>query len=267
MSDHQDVWAPSEATAEDGGPKGPAEDSGKLPDVVNLLSEVFDDLMANFVGYLLSGVGIAVVAMVAVFVMLGLIFGGMFGSAVLGQVLGYSKVISMLGMVGAMAGYLVVILGLVVVTAPMSASIARAVLAHQEEGVDLTVTASFSTFTVDLVQVVLLTVITFALGMVGVLFCYVGALVVALFLSFAFPAVVVHRLSAMDAIALSVRHVRENLVWHLGFWGLGMAILLAGQAIPLVGMLIGLPIFYAYQVKAYTRVFPADQPVGALIGA
>ena len=128
-------------------------------------------------------------------------------------------------------------------------------LAHLTEGEELGIGAPFTRMGTDLFQVILLAVAQLVLTLIGVLMCYLPALLVSLFLGFAFPALIVHRLGAFEAIGLSVRHVKDNFGWHLGYWGLGLAILFVAQAIPFVGIMVGLPFYFAYQLKAYTQVF------------
>ncbi len=263
MSDTADPWAPGlDATPETRATTAAAPTApGALPDVVEVLTEVLQDARDNLVGYLLSGVGVMVLAVGIVVAVMVLFIAGAIVPAVLTQVLGMpAELGTVLTLLAMLATYVLAIFGIVLVTAPMSASIARAVLAHQRGEAPLGVTASFSDLFTDLGQVLLLTLISGVLSFVGMLFCYVPALLVSLALGFAFPAIIVHRKGAIAAITLSFQHVRDHFQWHLGYWGLGLAILFIGQAIPLVGPMLSLPVYYGYQLKMYTLLYGDGAP-------
>ncbi|MBW2254152.1 MAG: hypothetical protein JRI25_06080 [Deltaproteobacteria bacterium] len=232
-----------------------ATETGQLPDVVKVLTDLLGDLQANVAGYLLAGLGYMLVAFGMVFVFIALLVGFMVIPMIIGAALGSEELGAILAMVGMLFGYVVGLLLLVTVSAPFMASLARAARAHLEGDQPLGFVAAFGHLGTDIVQVLLLSILQMALVLIGMMFCYLPGLLVSLALGFAFPALIVHRLSAISAIQLSFGHVRRNLGWHLGFWGLGLAILFVAQAIPLVGVMFGLPFYVAYQLKVYMLVF------------
>jgi hypothetical protein len=223
--------------------------------VVKVLTDLLGDLQANVVGYLLAGLGYMLVTFALVFVFLALLAGFMVVPLLIGAALDSEELGAILMMGGTFVGYVIGLLLIITVGAPFMASLARAARAHLEDGETLGFAAAFSRLGTDLVQVLLLSILQMALVLVGVMLCYLPGLLVSLFLDFAFPALIVHRLSAIAAIRLSFDHVRRNLGWHLGFWGLGLAILFVAQAVPLVGVMFGVPFYLAYQLKVYTMVF------------
>jgi len=257
MSAGGDVWAPGadDALSPDPGAGEAGAQPRGLPDVVKVLTDLLGDLQANVAGYLLAGLGYTLVAFALVFVFLGLLGVFMVVPMIVGAALDSEELGAILMMAGMLFGYVVGLLLLITVSAPFMASLARAARAHLEGDQPLGFAAAFGELGTDLVQVLLLSVLQMALVLVGMMFCYLPGLLVSLFLDFAFPALIVHRLSAVSAIRLSFDHVRRNLGWHLGYWGLGLAILFVAQAIPIVGVMFGIPFYLAYQLKVYTMVF------------
>lgn len=228
--------------------------TGELPPVMSLFSATINDVMANFVGYLVAGLGLMLVTIVLTFVGIGLVYGLMFGGLAVGIALDDEAVASIGAIVGMFAGTFALI-GLVsVVTGPMTASIYRAVWGNLTRQEPLTFGAPFSTAFTGLAGVLGVTVLTFTIVMFGALFCYLPGLVASLFLHMALPAVVVHGRGPVEAVAWSASHVRENLTWHLGAWGLGMVIMLVGSYIPLIGVAIAVPVYAAYTLRVYRAV-------------
>jgi hypothetical protein len=261
MSAGEDVWAPGADEA-----AGVEEAAGKLPDVVKVLTDLLGDLQAHVAGYLLAGLGYMLVVFGLAFVFVALLVGFMVIPMIIGAVLEAEELGAILMIVGTLFGYLVGLLLMVTVSAPFLASLARAARAHLEGDEPFGFTAAFSRLGTDLVQVVLLSVVQMALVLIGMMFCYLPGLLVSLFLGFAFPALIVHRLGAFEAIGLSFDHVKRNIGWHLGYWGLGLAILFVAQAIPFVGIMFGLPFYVAYQIKVYMAVFgTGPEPVEATL--
>jgi hypothetical protein len=187
----------------------------------------------------------------AILLLYAAMFGGFFvGAAMFGEEAGLG-----LGMVGLIGGMAAMIGGIILISAPLTASLYRAMWANLTRSEALGFGAAFSTALQDLGRILGYNVIMAAAVLVGLMFCYVPALGVSLALHFALPELVVHRVSIGEAIALSVRHVRENLSWSLGAWALGMALIVVCSQIPLVGMALG-PVLYAnYQLRLYRAVF------------
>ena len=95
------------------------------------------------------------------------------------------------------------------------------------------------------------------LSMVGMLFFIIGAWIVQIALGFALPGMVTHELGVIDSIKRSVAHFREHPKWHLGFWGLGLAVMMIAGNIPFIGYMIGLPFF---AVSVASRAAPLHSP-------
>jgi len=95
------------------------------------------------------------------------------------------------------------------------------------------------------------------LSLVGALFCYVGAFVVQAALVFAVTGVVVNGLGLGASMGQSVKHFRENLGWHFGFWAIGFAIMMIAGNIPIVGYAVGIPLFASFTLRGHRAVFGA----------
>lgn len=262
-----EVWAPGDAEPLDQPVPGEPLAEGELPEVIPLFTAAIEDLMDHFVGYLLAGLGAFLVSMVIGVVGAGAMLALVFVPTIAGVALD-SEIVAALGpLVGGVVGF-VLILGLSMLFAyPVAASLGRNLKDRIEQGTELGFTSPYDRITVDLGQVLLLAAVTAAGIIVGMLMCYLPALLVGLFLGFALPAVIVHRLPAVEAIKLSVGHVKDHFVWHLGYWGLGLAIMLAGQAVPLIGPVLMIPLYTAYQVRVYMAVFGSGEAPGEALAA
>lgn len=250
MSIQDNVW--SEGSA-DPAPSATGTEAGSdvLPSPVDLLMETGRDLLDNFVGYLLAGLGIMAVLLPVTLVL----FGG-------GTVLGFLPFLltgdedmiglSILILYGVVLASIPVI---VVVSMPLVASLERAGWHHLVDGEELGFGSSFSRMWPDLGKVLLAQLAVTFLAFVGVFFCYVGALAVAIATVFTLSAVVVHGLGVVDALKLSVNHFRKNPLWYLAFWGLGFVVLMVAAYIPFIGNVIGPVFYYMYVLRAYRHIF------------
>lgn len=257
MSD--EAWKAGEVAKSSGGLKRPrpipAEDYGKLPSVTKVATEVLQDLFANFGAYLLCGLGTWVV---------------LFPVVLGGVVLTYASLLvpllvwedEQLAWMLFIPTFMVFVLTMVVVSAPLQAGVARAALAWQRDGEPMGFGSAFRYATADLWAVIGLELLIALMALVGAVFCYVPALIVALLTSLAFPALVVHRLGATGSLSASIEHVRKHIGWHAGFWGLGLGMLIICQNIPVIGAFLSLPLFYNYQIRVYRQVFgDGDEPL------
>ena len=249
----EDVWKAG-ADGDRMGGGAPPGAVGSLPKVFDLLNLCINDLRQNFAGYLLAGLGLLVVILPMVILVYVGIFAAIVPGIVVGQTTGNDDLGGLVTVGGVFLGVFVMIFVMMVVMAPINGSLYRNVLASLRGEQPLGFGACFSRMFEDVGKVVLLMLIQGALTLVGVLLCYVPGLLVAMFLNFALPAVIVHKLGPMDAIGLSVRHVKANLSWHLGFWALGLAMMMISSNVPIVG-LVGIPMYAAYQLRAYRQVF------------
>lgn len=221
----------------------------KLPDVVGVLTDILGAVQKNPVGWVVSGLGYTVVVLVATIGLVVAMLAVVFGAAALDMPL--------VGMFGGLAVYLGGLLALILMSAPMSASMARNVDAHLEEDAPLSILAPFDRAGEDLPRVLGMFGLEVAFSMVGILLFYVGAIVAQLFLGFAMPGVLVDRLSPVEAIRRSVTHARDHLGWHAGFFGLSFAIMLVASVVPFIGIAVAMPVYWAYRMRMYRLVFGA----------
>lgn len=255
MSTPPDVW--TSGTNE----KNP--DAG-LPNVTDLASRMWAEIQKDFGGFLLAGLIPAIGAQFAGFALVFVIYGGMFLGAVPGLVL-EDELIALVGsMVGLFGGTFGSIGVLILVMAPMQASMYRAVWKYLETGEKLTIMTPFSTYTQDVTKVLLFQIVTFALSFAGMMMCYVPALVVGAALMFAAPAVYVHRLGILDAVRLSVGHLMRHPGWHLGFFGIAFLMSIVASFVPVIGMMLLMSAYPMFVLLAYRQVFgtgeaPRDQ--------
>lgn len=261
MSVEDNVWAAGEAPVDkpalSPAGEGPVE-GGQLPDVIMLLSETFKDLMANWLGYGLAGLGFfgvlfPIAFVVALVPMLAIIPG----------IVTNDPNLANLGVLGAM--------GLIFLLMPVAwafgvlfqGSLYRAFWHHETEGEEIGIKSAFSRIFQDIVGLELGFFGIMALTFVGAMACYIPGLLVGVFAIFVLPAIAIHRLGVMDAFKLSFRHVKDHFVWHLAFWGINFVIMMIAGYIPIVGYLLGIPFHYAFVTKAYRHIFgDGDKPYG-----
>lgn len=228
------------------------------PNVLDLLVEVFEDLRDNFVDRLLSGVGFMLVLIPMVFVGMGALYAPVMAGMFLG-VAAEDEALTMAGMVvGLVVGFALMILCVTLPILPMYASMGRAVNRQLVEGGDLGFAAPFDTITEDVGKVLGTSLITAVTVLVGMLFCYLPGLVAAFALGFALPAVIVDRLSPVEACKRSVEHVMAEPVWHLGFYVVTMGISMVVSYVPVIGFALVYPILLGFQIRAYRHIFHGD---------
>ncbi|MEL6349564.1 MAG: hypothetical protein AAFV53_41055 [Myxococcota bacterium] len=238
---------------------------GERPDLSELLSETMNEFTENLSSYAMAGLGqmlilfpVILITIFGLYIALGLgvvgmIVGGAGLAAVLpedlvalGAVLGPFIMISVIG-IGSIAA-----IGLVTaVTAPLHASLVRAIVAHQRGEQPLEWTSAFSTLTENVSAVIFgaltLTVLSILLAMM----CYLPALLPLIFLTFAPSLIAIHGHGAMDGLRLAAQHARAHLGWHATFGLIGFVMLMVASNIPVIG-----PMFVvAFHVRAYRRVF------------
>ena len=250
-----DVWV--------GPTAGPSTADPDLPSVMDILVESFEDFQTHASGYLLAGFGYALVLIPLSMASVPAIL----GAAMAGAVPGAMRDDELLMSVGALVGYLIgialMIAVLAVVGPPLQASVGSAVLRRITEQTDLAFGDAFATWRTDMGKVIGTYLLqSFMVGM-GILFCYVPGILAAILIGFAMPAVIVHRLSPVEAMRLSVGHVMAHPTWHLGYsvvvFGIGMAV----SYLPFVGFALAVTFLQSFQLRCYTAVFGvAPQPEG-----
>jgi hypothetical protein len=231
-------------------PASPAA-GGALPNVADLLGLCVKDVMNNFAGYCLAGLGpflaTMAVTMLASFVAVAAMIPGMVME---------DEAVTMLGIFG--ATFLLVVFAMLA-TVPINASLYRAIWAWIDRGEPLGFSAGFSRMTEDLGTMYAYSLLVGLLTFAGMLACYVPGLLVGLFVSLAMPAIVVHRMGAIEAISFSAKHVRAHFAWHIGFWGLGLVVLMLAMNVPFIGIIVGMPLYAAYHLRGYRAIFGSGE--------
>lgn len=233
------------------------------PEVLELLRELAGDFQKRFATYFLGGLGIGLVTLPLTFVAVFLLYGGMFGGMVPGIMM-EDEDIMLGGMVGGMLlGLLAMVAMLVVVLAPLQASLARAMVAHFDGEEDLSLGAPFSTATEGLPNLLTFTVVHTVVGFVLTLFCYLPGIVWYALTDFAWCRVVLDGESAVEALGNAIAHVREHPVWHLTYFVILVAAALIVSYIPLIGTFLAPSVTIGWRVYAYRRSVHRIQPLGA----
>jgi hypothetical protein len=244
------------------------EAGGADADLSELIQEGIQDFSKDIGPYLLAGMGQFLVVVPVSFAA-GLVayFGsmlGMMGGWIVGLVLGL--LLASLGDVGAFLGALVMVglpfLGLfavllpilpvmVAILAPVNASLVRAVAAHQRGEKELSLGSAFETLTEDVGRVIVTALVLTGFTMVGLLFCYVGALLVPILFGFVSTLVALHRCGPIEAFRLQIAHLRKHGNTHL-MLGVGqIAFSMVAGFVPVIG-----PLFLVdMQVRAHRKMF------------
>ena len=226
--------------------------------------------MQNIAGYMMAGLGFFLVAMpvgmvlgfLAVFVMYGVMIGGsvvsMIAGGAIAQGSGDQDIGALIGVFGSFGSFLVAFLclfGLIGIVgaalAPLSASQIRAIAAHQRGEKPLEFSAAFSTFSQWMGPAIFTTGAVTVSTVIGVFFCYVGALVPATLLTFAPYMAAIHGKGAMESLRRSSGHAMAALGQHFVYILVYMGLSLVAAYIPVLGHAFLL----ALMVRAYRRVY------------
>ncbi|MES2643912.1 MAG: hypothetical protein V4850_30770 [Myxococcota bacterium] len=246
------------------------EPGGGIPSLGALYSETLTDLTQNIQGYLMMGLALmavvfpvsmvgTMVGMIAMYAVMGVgIFASALGGSAIGEATGEQDlggIVTMFGSFGSFFLAFVVLFAslacLAGAMAPVSASLYRAIAAHQRGEGTLSFGDAFSTVRQDIVPTATVMLLVTGMAIVGVLFCYVGALVPAILFGFAFSMVALHRKGAMEALKICARHAMarpsEHAIFVLAYMGTAMV---AGY-VPLLGHMF----LIALAVRAYRKMF------------
>jgi uncharacterized membrane protein len=224
-----------------------------------LFTPMFDDIKSHLGGYLLAGLGyfgamfLSILALVLAF---GL---GAVPGAILDDETVLSIGITATGLLLYAPGLTLVVL---VVVPLMNASLLRAVAARLDGDGTLGIGSAFSTFRQDARNVVVVHVLVQLVAFVGLLACYLPGLVALAALNFAAPLVVLHGMTPIAAMKLSVARFREHMGWHATFVLLTIVILFVVQYIPIVGILLLYPVLFCFQTLGFRAVF-GKEPVAS----
>jgi hypothetical protein len=245
-----DVWASSTSA--------PSPADPQLPRVMDVLGDTFEDFQGHVGPYFLSGIGVFVVVTPLLLVTIGVLTLVAVGSIFSGAALENEAVVGLGGAVvyGGLLGMMLAVS--FVVTPPLQASVGRAVLRRITTGDALGFSDAFSTWRQDFGRVVVTYAVVHLLILTGTLFCYVPGILMAVLLGFAVPSVVVHRLSPVEAIRLSVSHALREPGWHLGYFGVAIAISLFLAYIPVLGFALTITFLQAFQIRCYVHIFGTE---------
>jgi uncharacterized membrane protein len=248
-----DVWKSSDASPVGVRAAGQRFQGGELPNLGAMISELLSDLMGNFGGWLSLGVGNLLMAVVAVVLIVP-----PYLMTVLPMLNDSDATLMLPGLV--LLSVAVVFVSLLQL--PLTNGQYRALLRYQRGEAPLGVSAPFGEAATGLGTVFALTLVIGGLSMLAVMACYLPVFLLSAMVGLAFPAVVVHRVGALSAVALSMRHARQYPTWTLGFWAIGFAMVLVGSQIPLVGTMLTTPLYIAFHLRAYRQIFgDGDEPV------
>jgi len=248
--------------------RAPVE-GGVEPDVGKVLNETIAEFTDDIGPYVLASLGhtlvvvpvVLIAVLVMYFGMFFVIFGGSFGAAavailmteLMGEAVGGLSMLAsqlllfagIFGVIGAFGA------GIAAITAPLNASLVRAVAAHQRGEATLDIASAFGTATKDLVKVVGMAIIMGLLAMFLLMMCYVPVLVLPLVFGFASSMVHLHRKGPISAFTTSVAHFQKHPSFHLVFGALSIALSMVASYVPVLG-----PAFItALHVRAYREMF------------
>lgn len=225
-----------------------------LPNVMDLVAQLATLVQGRFVEVLLAGLipGFALLGGVVLTVV------GTYAIVFAAMLPGIAANDDSLVGIGALGGALTATFGftggLVLVTTPMWASLYRATWAHLVRGEPLGLMSPLSTFTQDLFSVYAYTFVTGALVLTGAMFCYVPGILLQGMLVFAWPALVIHRLSIGAAIRWSFEHTLAHPAWHMALWAVGFVMALVLPYVPVIGYALLFSIHTLFVVLAYRAV-------------
>jgi len=244
-------------------------EGGEEPDVGAVLNETLAEMTDDLGPYVLASLGHTVVvvpvAIAAVFIgyifVVVVIMGGSIGAglatALMAELLGDaaggltmlgSQLLLFAALFACMAAFGAAIAA---VTAPLNASLIRAVAAHQRGEATLSFGSAFGTATQDVGKVVLTAILYGGLAVVLLMMCYLPVLLLPLVFGFVSSMVALHRLGPLGAFSTSVAHFRKHPSFHLIFGAVNIGLGMVAAYVPVLG-----PAFLtALHVRAYREMF------------
>ncbi len=216
-----------------------------------LLTMAFDALKGDFMGWGMAGLGL----MLPVFGVIFLVVGVMFAAMIPG-ILMEDETAASLGLMIGFAIYMAILLPVVFIILPvLQASLTRAIDERVIQGTPLTFGASYRTWRENLRDVIVVNLLVGAFTIVGLLFCYLPGIVVAVALTFAPPLVALRRIRPMDAISMSFNHFKTHPGWATKYMLLGILMMIIIQYVPFVGAFFALPFYTAYLALGVRSAF------------
>lgn len=224
------------------------------PDAVQILTEHFNDVKDNLVGYLLSGLGFYGAIVIAVLVVMVPLF-----AATLPGIVMENDTLMIGGMIIGWTWYLVALLAVTLVISPLLlGSFLRAMDAHKRGAAPLGFKAAFSTFRQDPKRTIGIQLVVQLIMGVGMMFCYIPGMLAIPFMSFAVPMVVLDGHSISEALSRTWAHMRRYPLFHLLFHLLALATAMAVEMIPIVGLLMVFPWLFGLNLVAYRAAFSGE---------
>lgn len=239
-----------------------AADVPALHPPTKLLTLAFDTLKADILGWAMAGLGLTLPILGLTFLIFGVVMAAMIPGLVMKD-----EAIASVGVLVGFALLTVVVLPVALVIMPvLQASLTRSIEDRITQGTPLGFSASFRTWRENLWDVIVVNLLVAAFTMVGLMFCYLPGLVVALALCFAPPLVALRGVRPMDAIAMSFNHFKAHPGWATKFLLLGVLVMIVISYLPIVGYLFSIPFYVAYLVLGVRSAFadlPTPSPEGS----
>lgn len=259
---------------------------GATPDPIDIFQETWKEFSDDPGPYILAGLGQLCVIVPVVMILFLVIYFGIFATIFGGVFIGAMAAVIVGETVGPEAGGLTfmltyvltfVVMFLVIIAAssavgavmaPINASLTRRIAMHQRGEKTLDFTAAFSDMGQDLMNVIVLALLTSVIIFVGIMMCYAPGLIAAFLLIYAGTFTYLHRMKPMEAVMASVNHFRENLQFHGMFTLLYFCTAMIASYIPVAG-----PMFVAaLHVRAHRTLFgdgevPVLEPTPKMIEA
>lgn len=243
-----------------------AELPADLPSPIDLAGQSLQFFMANILPMLWIGLAQTLVSIVAAIIVIPLAFGclcafgigGTAGAAALSAALDSSGGASgSVAMLSALAGYLgffvTILLGISILSGPFFGSMVRSLDRLVRTGEEISFGDVFTTAFKQPFKDIFSTVILLTLILLGLPFCYIGALVPAFFLMWFTWSCELDGVPLGRALSRSIRAVLARPSWCLGTFALGVVFAILASYVPILGPVATL-VFYT---KAYRALFPA----------
>jgi len=220
---------------------------------IDLISETVEVLTSNPVGFVLAG---------------AVPWFGLMGPILLSVVLGLAATLLLVsaGVLGDLAGpfmFFWFISGLftgVALITPLQAGLFRAAWRRINDDVPLSLRSSFDDPWTRLGSVFGVSLMVAMMVFVALPFCYLPAVVISVVTQFAYPAVAVHGVAPMEAIRGSVAYAREEPLWCLAIWAVGVPMVTLMTQVVCVGGALGRPFYAVYSLIAYREAFGSGPP-------
>jgi uncharacterized membrane protein len=228
-----------------------------VPQPGALITRLIDELKARFFGYLLAGLGYFVALFAAILVLIALMGVG----AVPGAVMEDENVLTIGLLASGLLLYTPGILFVTLVLGPgMNASLMRAMWSAWHDDGPLGFGSAFATFSENLKNVVIVTLLYQLAVLGGMLLCYVPGILLAVALCHGPPLVVLHGVAPVEALQMSFDKVKANAGYH----AIGVVLMLVAtmvcEFLPLVGVLLMIPVQLAMVLMMHEAMFGADGP-------